>query len=272
MAKDRVLLVEFRRTRERGLAPRGRLVPCCTVYEGAEQSPLARSANEPIGQKVRFSGHIWIRFPPGRIVSSHYMAFTAPPEAATLGVMHFRLSDWVGDDGLLAGRAQGEAARSALQAELLAHRSGAEPVGIDARGIKAMSFPFADSFFGPLLSGWLAGYYDEHPIVVFGANEDVAETVDAALRLRNMGVISVSDETRLLGGEPALRETIAVAARLGRFSATQLGVELGVTPQAANNRLKALVRMGALVRVPIVVPGGGREFVYRVSEATPTEA
>jgi hypothetical protein len=186
--------------------------------------------------------------------------------------MHFRLSDWVGEDGLGASREQAEAARSALQAELLAHRSGSEPVGIDVRKIKAMSFPFADSFFGPLLAGWLSGYYDEHPLVVFGANRDVAETIDAALRLQNMGVVSVSDETKLLGGEPALRETIDVAANLGRFSATQLGVELGVSPQAVNNRLKALVRMGALVRQPVVVPGGGREFMYRVSDATPTEA
>jgi len=200
------------------------------------------------------------------------MAFTSPPEAATLGVMHFRLSDWA-DDGVLVGRTEADRARSAVQAQLLAHRSGSDPVGIDARDIKTMSFPFADSFFTPLLSGWLAGYYDEHPIVVFGANEDVAETIDAALRLRSMGVISVSPETEatLLGGEPALRDTIAVAAKLGKFSATRLGVELGVTPQAANNRLKALVRMGALVRVPVVVPGGGREFEYHVSDVAPIE-
>jgi hypothetical protein len=195
------------------------------------------------------------------------MALNAPPEGATVGVMHFRLSDRVGHDGLLATRQQAEAIRSELQAELLAHRSAADPVAIDMRGIKAMSFPFADSFFGPLLAGWLSGYYDEHPIVVFGANEDVAETVDAALKLRNMGVVSVGDETRLLGGERALRETIQLAANLGRFSATQLGVELGVSPQAVNNRLKALVRMGALEREPVVVPGGGREFMDRVSHA-----
>ena len=198
------------------------------------------------------------------------MVFITPTEPATLGVMHFRLSNWA-EEGVLVGRPQGEKARSALQEELLAHRSASEPVGIDARNIKSMSFPFADSFFGPLLSGWLAGYYDEHPIVVFGANEDVTETVDAALRLRNMGVISVNDETKLLGGEPSLRATIAVAAKLGRFSATQLGVELGLTPQAANNRLKALVRMGALVRVPVAVTGGGREFEYRVPDVTPIE-
>lgn len=198
------------------------------------------------------------------------MAFTKTTEGATLDVMHFRLADWADESGLLVGRAQGDGARSALQAELLAHRSASEPVGIDARGIRSMSFPFADSFFVPLLSGWLAGYYDEHPVVVFGANEEVTETVDAALRLRNMGVISVNDETTLLGGEPALRETVKVAAKLGRFSATQLGVELGLTPQAANNRLKALVRMGALVRIPVAVPGGGREFQYALPEVTPT--
>lgn len=197
------------------------------------------------------------------------MDFTRAPEGATLGSMHFRLSDWA-DEGILVGRDKGEEARSALQAELLKHRSAEEPVWIDAREIEAMSFPFADSFLTPLLSGWIAGYYDEHPIVMFGANEDVAETIDAALRLRNMGLISISDETKLLGGEPSLQAAIAIAAKLKRFSATQLGAELGLTPQAANNRLKALVRMGALVRIPIAVQGGGREFEYGLPDVEPT--
>ncbi len=200
------------------------------------------------------------------------MAFMATPERANLDGVHFRLSDWTGETGLLATREQGEAARSALQRELTATPPDM-PVGIDARNVDAISFPFADSFFGPLLSGWIAGYYDEHPIVVFGANRAVAETIDAALRLCNMGVVSVRGEretgdAELLGGESALRQTIAAAARLGgQFSASQLGLELGVSPQAMNNRLKALLRMGALIRVPIAVPGGGREFAYRVSDA-----
>jgi hypothetical protein len=198
------------------------------------------------------------------------MAFTARAEGATIDSgVRFQLSDWTGDTGLLATREQGEAARSALQRELLANPPDA-PVGIDLHNVEAMSFPFADSFFGPLLSGWMTGYYDEHPIVAFGGSSAVTETIDAALRLRNMAVVLIRGEreAELLGGEPALRETIAAAARLGgRFSASQLGLELGVTPQAMNNRLKALLRMGALVRVPVAVPGGGREFEYRVSEA-----
>ncbi|HEV3321403.1 MAG TPA: hypothetical protein VG147_04330 [Solirubrobacteraceae bacterium] len=195
------------------------------------------------------------------------MAFTITPEGATLDVVHFPLSDWTGKDGLLATREQGEEARSALQRTLLAQVPDA-PIGVEVGDIEAMSFPFADSFFGPLLSGWVAGYYDEHPIVVLGANRAIAETIDAALTLRNMGVMSRDGErdTELLGGEPALRETITAAAKLGeRFSATQLGLELGVSPQAMNNRLKTLVRMGALRRVPVVVPGGGREYMYRLS-------
>jgi hypothetical protein len=196
------------------------------------------------------------------------MVFIRESESATIDGVHFQLSDWMGDSGLLSTREQGEAARSALQRELLSNPPDA-PVGIDAREITAMSFPFADSFFGPLLSGWLTGYYDEHPLVVFGANRDISETIDAALKLRNMGVVMTSDSgAELLGGEPALRETIAAASRLGgRFSASQLGLELGVSPQAMNNRLKALLRMGALVRVPVAVRGGGREFEYRVAEA-----
>jgi hypothetical protein len=189
------------------------------------------------------------------------------PERATVDVVHFDLAAWA-KDGLLATREQGEDARSALQRELLANPPDA-PVGIDASGVSAISYPFADSFFAPLLSGWASGYYDEHPIVVFGANRSVFETIDAALQIRKMGVvIRDNGNADLLGGEPALRDTIRVASKLDSpFSAKQLGLQLGVTPQAINNRLKALVKMGALVRVPVTVPGGGREFAYQVADA-----
>ena len=55
-----------------------------------------------------------------------------------------------------------------------AHPSAGEPVAIDLRRVRAMSVPFADGFFVPLLSSWLAGYYDEHPILVFGASGFIA--------------------------------------------------------------------------------------------------
>jgi DNA-binding transcriptional ArsR family regulator len=201
------------------------------------------------------------------------MVFTQPREPATLGVVRFRMLNYTNGDGVLIGRDEGEAARSALEAEIRANRSADAPVGIDLRGIRVMSVPFADGFFVPLLSGWLAGYYDEHPILLFGADEDVAETIAAALRLRDLAILSVGEtasEADLLGGEPSLQETIKVAARLGHFKVSELADALSLTPQAANNRLKALVRMGALSRMPLAREGGGREFEYRAPRPTPS--
>jgi hypothetical protein len=202
------------------------------------------------------------------------MVFTRTPESDTLVAVHFDLAAWDdgAGDGVLTGRAQGEVARAALEAAIRAHPSVGEPVAIDLRRVRAMSVPFADGFFVPLLSSWLAGYYDDHPILVFGAKDDVSETIAAVMRMRNVAILSIEMQSGidLLGGEPSLRETIRLASRLGKFSATDLGHELGITPQAANNRLKALVRLGALVRVPVVRPEGGREFEYQVpSSALP---
>jgi hypothetical protein len=179
--------------------------------------------------------------------------------------MYFRLSDWA-ENGILAGRLQAEKARSALTEKLQERRSEPEAVGIDLEDIEVMSYPFADSFFVPLLLARRAGYYIEHPIVVFEANQDVGETIDAVMRERNMAIVAVDGQTKLLGGEPALKHALTVAASLGSFSATRLGAELHVSPQGANNRLKALVDLGALVRIPISVPGGGREFEYRIPD------
>jgi hypothetical protein len=198
------------------------------------------------------------------------MAFTALPEVATVGVMQFRLTDWA-ENGVLAGRVQAEKARSNLTEELQRRRSEPEAVGIDLEGIEVMSFPFADSFFGPLLLARRAGYYIEHPIVVFEANQDVAETIDAVMHKQSTAIVAVDGQTKLLGGEPALKHALTVAAMLGSFSATRLGAELHVTPQGANNRLKALIDLGALVRVPILLPGGGREFEYRIPDMALTK-
>jgi hypothetical protein len=196
------------------------------------------------------------------------MAFTPPAERATLEPVRFDLAQWTSGEELLATREQGEAARSALHRELLSSVDYT-PVVIDVETVQAMSFPFADSFFGLLLGGWVTGYYDNRSVVVFGANRDVTETIDAVLRLHKMGVVVRSQDgsARLLGGEPALRESVAAADSLGRrFTATELGGALGVTPQAMNNRLKALLRMGALIRLPVAVAGGGREFAYQLAD------
>jgi predicted transcriptional regulator len=54
---------------------------------------------------------------------------------------------------------------------------------------------------------------------------------------------------------------------LGQFSVTEIAERLGVTPQAANNRIKALLRTGALSRQRSDPARGGREYLYRVPRA-----
>jgi hypothetical protein len=196
------------------------------------------------------------------------MAFTEVPESATLGSVLFSMAQYTEEDGpFLMGRERGQHARSALERELGGQHVGEEPVAIDFRGVKGMSVPFADAFFVPLLSPRLvAGYYYEHPVVVVGAGPDVAETLDAVLTQRNLAVVALekAPDAQLLGGEASLRETLAEAAKMELFSANDLADRLGLTAQAANNRLKQLVQLGALTRVAFRPPRGGREYRYRV--------
>jgi hypothetical protein len=202
------------------------------------------------------------------------MTFTDLPETDTLAAVQFRMDRYAPDGQFLVGREAGQQARSELEREIAAQPMGGEPVAIDFAGVVGMSVPFADGFFVPLLSPRLSpGYYDEHPIVVIGADPDVSETLELLLRQRSLAIVSLQTApyAELLGGESALSEALDVAARLGEFSANELAEQLGLTAQAANNRLKQLFGFGALTRVAVRRPQGGREFRYRVPRPTSAE-
>jgi predicted transcriptional regulator len=72
----------------------------------------------------------------------------------------------------------------------------------------------------------------------------------------------------LLGGDQTLERTIRAAAELeDPFSVSQLVDKMDISPQAANNRLRQLTRVGALQRERVNPAHGGREFRYRVPVA-----
>lgn len=193
--------------------------------------------------------------------------FTSSREADNLGVVRFPMSQWVSKANVLVGRDQGEIVRAVLEGELR-KLSPADPVVLDFDGVEVVTVSFADGFFVPLLSGWSAGYYGEHPLLALGADDEVAETIDAVLRLRNMAVLAIGERgPQLLGGELAMDETVAAAYQLEHFSAADLAQRLGITPQAANNRLKVLVQRGALVRRVATASSGGKVFGYRFPRA-----
>ena len=62
-------------------------------------------------------------------------------------------------------------------------------------------------------------------------------------------VLALGDgEPDLPGGDSVLDETIAKAVELEELTVSRLATELGLSPQAVDNRLTAFVRAGALSR------------------------
>jgi hypothetical protein len=120
------------------------------------------------------------------------------------------------------------------------------------------------------MSGKASGFYESHPLVLTNANEDVRETIGAALNLRHLVALCLSPggAPHLLGGDKILERTIQAAAELeDPFSVVQLARKMELSPQAANNRLRQLTKLGALQRERINPAHGGREFRYSVPVA-----
>jgi hypothetical protein len=145
-----------------------------------------------------------------------------------------------------------------------------EVVAIDFSGVDAITIPYADACLARLMSGKASGFYENHPLVLTNANEDVRETIGAALSQRRLVALCLAPgcAPNLLGGDKMLARTIRAAAELeDRFSVGQLVEKMDISPQAANNRLRQLTRVGALQRERINPAHGGREFRYSVPVA-----
>jgi hypothetical protein len=192
---------------------------------------------------------------------------TIARETVTLRVMKVSMREYESSPGLLGGRDRGDRAWRDIEHRLRKVHPD-EVVALDFDSVEAISVPFADACLGRLLSGKVSGFYEEHPLVLLNANEDVRETVAAALRLRHLVALSLgSDGPQLLGADEVLAATMGAAFALGDFSVLELAAELRLSPQAANNRLRALTRSGALHRQRVSPRHGGREFRYRVPNA-----
>jgi hypothetical protein len=168
------------------------------------------------------------------------------------------------DDGVLRTAERGaEAYRDIVRG--IASCGPDDPIGLDFAGVRAISIPFANESVCQLLAGWRGGYHAEHPLVVTDADREVRATLAGALRLHRLSVLAVADDqVELLGGDAILTETIEVARALGEFRVHDLAEHLNLKAPAANNRLRLLMRSGALIRTRSVPIGGGKEFLYRV--------
>ncbi len=172
----------------------------------------------------------------------------------------------LGQDSVLTGADAGADACSAIERSIQSLLDD-QPVVLDFSGVRAVSVPFINASLGRLLSGRAAGFYETHPLVVHGASVDVRETIDATLRLHHLYALALgSPGAELLGADEVLATTLQEAVSLRDFNVHQLAERLELTPQAANNRLRLLLRSGALQRARAKPERGrgGREFRYRV--------
>jgi hypothetical protein len=194
------------------------------------------------------------------------MVFIDGAESTTLSDMGISLAKYGSRGGVLVTREDAMRARHDLEHLLAGSALGpGTPLELDFSEVIAISVPFADEMLGQLLAGRLSGYYEDHPVIATNLSSEVAETVDLALRHRRLQLLALTEgEARLLGADELLEQTLRAAFQAGQFRASQLAEQLALSPQAMNNRLKMLLRSGAVRRERTPTPRGGKEFSYEV--------
>jgi len=192
--------------------------------------------------------------------------FMNDAESATVASPMWRvaLDDRYAQDGVLRTAEAGNQVYEEVSRGLREQDPGVS-VALDFTGIRAVTVPFVNHSISRLLGGWLSGYSDEHPLLVYGADEDVRETLSAALRPHRLIVLAIGEGgPELLGDDPVLENTVTAAREFdGDFSVADLANRLDLSAPATNNRLRSLLRSGAISRRLVIPPGGGKEFVYR---------
>ncbi len=176
--------------------------------------------------------------------------------------MRYEVARW---SVFLATRERGRRVREEIEQRLTELPVG-DTLVLDFKGVEGITVSFGDECVAKLVIGRQAGDFADRGLIIEGANEDVRETLDNVLFRRKLAAVSLSSDgaPHVLGFGEWLPATIDAAVELRSFSASDLAHRLGITPQAANNRLKALVTSGAVARERVVPEGGGKEFSYKV--------
>ena len=168
----------------------------------------------------------------------------------------------------LATRSKGREIRGELEDSIAQKRPN--EVTIDFAGVEAMTISFADEFLGRFYASLATGDVPALTVLLTGLNEENLTTVSICLERRDLAAAAVIDgRPALVSAQDHLAETYKQALGLGTFSALDLALQLSITPQNVNNRLKRLVEAGAIRRRRVVGGRGGKEFSYSASTLCP---
>ena len=183
-------------------------------------------------------------------------------------MVRYQVARW---NNFLATRERGRQVRQDIEAQL-AQLSPGDSLVLDFSGIDGITVSFGDETVAKLVLARIAGDFADRGLAIEGANEDVRETLETVLARRKVAAVAIgpTGDPEVLGQVGWLADTLKAALKLKSFRATELAERLGITPQAANNRLRMLVASGAVARERTVPEGGGKEFGYRT--AIPTYA
>jgi hypothetical protein len=178
-------------------------------------------------------------------------------------LIRYPVAEW---NLFLATRERGRRVLADIEEKLAATAAGSG-LTLDFSGVEGVTVSFGDECIAKLILARASGDHVDRGLLIEGCNEDVWETIDTVLQRRKISAVglSASGELAILGVQGWMPETLRAALELREFSAAGLAERLGITPQAANNRLKSLLASGAVVREQIVPEGGGKEFGYRVA-------
>lgn len=175
--------------------------------------------------------------------------------------MRYKLSKW--GSGFLATRDRGREVREDVERQL-GRLSPGETLILDFADIDAITVSFGDESVAKLLSGRNGGDFVDRGLVAENLSEDVSDALDVVLERRKLALVCPKpDGNLLILGDPGwLHDTLHAALQLKSFKAVDLAEALGISAQAANNRLRLLVSSGAVARQRVVPEGGGKEFAY----------
>ena len=165
----------------------------------------------------------------------------------------------------LATRDRGREVRSDIETVIRGSGSG-EYIVLDFDGIQEITVSFGDECVAKLLVDRSADENADWSLALANLNDEVLETLGLVLGRRKLAAAVIGPAgLGLVGDNGWLGLTLDVAAAMGIFRANDLAERLGLTAQAANNRLRQLVATGAVRRERVVPDGGGKEFVYHIA-------